>query len=155
MSTKVKLTNKTKISNNTPIVDLSMINSFNTTIKSSLKKTIYGKVLSVIDGVVLISGLRNVKSGETLKFINDEGDLLVLGMALNLNEVTVGAVLFGDERLIIPGTHVIGTGSVIGTFIGTQLLGRVVNALGQTIDGNDMPKNMHYQSVDIKAPGVI
>src|ERR1700744_2908747 len=96
--------------------DNVIINNFtNSTVNSvsSSSSVTYGQVLSIIDGVVLISGLRNIKSGETLQFLNNEGEFLVLGMALNLNESTVGAVLFGDERLIIPGTHVIGTGSVI------------------------------------------
>jgi len=62
-----------------------------------------GKVLSVVDGVVIISGLKTVKSGETLEFFDNDENVVLTGMALNLNVMTVGAVLFGDERLVKPG----------------------------------------------------
>jgi proton translocating ATP synthase F1 alpha subunit len=114
-----------------------------------------GQVLSIIDGVVLISGLRDVKFGETLLFFDQANVKLLTGMALNLNTTTVGAVLFGDERLIKPGFFVKGTGSVIGVFTGPTLLGRIVNAIGQPIDGLSKPKNAEYKYIDTKAPGVI
>lgn len=125
--------------------------------KTFIDKTnaIQGTVLSIIDGVVLISGLRDVKSGETLSFLNNTGACVVTGLALNLNEKNIGAVLFGDERLIKPGFSVIGTGEVIGVFTGNALLGRVINSVGQPIDGGSLPKNTSYKFIDTKAPGVI
>jgi F0F1-type ATP synthase alpha subunit len=94
-----------------------------------------GKVLSVVDGVVIISGLKTVKSGETLEFFDNDENVVLTGMALNLNVMTVGAVLFGDERLVKPGNVVRGTGTIISVPVGMLLLGRVVNALGVPIDG--------------------
>jgi len=128
--------------------------TINLTQKSQVLQ-VKGTVLSIIDGVVLISGLKNIKSGETLKFINETGSCVLLGLALNLNEVTVGAVLFGDERLIKPGMSVIGAGTVIGIFTGTHLLGRVINAIGQPIDGLELNQSTNYSIIDRKAPGVI
>lgn len=114
-----------------------------------------GYVMSVIDGVALISGLRKVKAGETLEFLNKEDELLLTGMALNLNESSVGAVLFGDERKVKPGDIVVGKGIVLSVPVGTSLLGRVVDALGNPIDGKDKLKNVEYKRVDVKAPGII
>jgi len=88
-----------------------------------------GVIKSIIDGVVIIEGLSNVKAGEMLQFSND-----IQGMALNLNSETVSAVLFGDETKIKPGEYVEGTGNIISVPVGMSLLGRVVNALGQPID---------------------
>jgi F-type H+-transporting ATPase subunit alpha len=84
----------------------------------------------VVDGVVTITGLTGVKAGELLVFEND-----IKGMALNLNYDNVSAVLFGDEREIKPGQVVKGTGNIISVPTGIELLGRVVNALGEPIDG--------------------
>ena len=89
-----------------------------------------GIIKSIIDGVVIIEGLSKVQAGEMLQFSNN-----VQGMALNLNNETVSAVLFGDETLIKPGEYVEGTGNIISISVGMGLLGRVVNALGQPIDG--------------------
>jgi len=94
-----------------------------------------GKVLSVVDGIAIISGLTTVKSGETLEFFDDNNSLLLTGMALNLNVSSVGAVLFGDERLVKPGNVVKGKGTIISIPVGMELLGRVVDSLGMPIDG--------------------
>jgi proton translocating ATP synthase F1 alpha subunit len=143
-------------SNSTKGVPTKNISSlFKETLKNE-RPTIHGQVLSVIDGVVLLSGLRNIKSGETIKFLDSEGLCLVLGMALNLNKRTVGSVLFGDERLIKPGMKAVGTGFVIGILTGPNLLGRVINSVGEIIDGLPLStNNMEYRLVDTKAPGVI
>lgn len=103
-----------------------------------------GYVSSVIDGVAIIRGLKNVKLGETLNFVdkNKNNITILSGMALNLNESSVSAVLFGDERLIKPGTKVIGKGVVISVPVGTNLLGRVVDSLGCIIDGLEPLKNI-------------
>jgi len=94
-----------------------------------------GKVLSVVDGIAIVNGLKNVKSGETLEFFDKNNNFLLKGMALNLNIHSIGVVLFGDERLVKPGDMVKGTGTVISIPTGMELLGRVVNPLGEAIDG--------------------
>jgi proton translocating ATP synthase F1 alpha subunit len=114
-----------------------------------------GTVISIIDGVALISGLKRVKSGETLEFIGPNNEVSVKGMALNLNLNSVGAVLFGDERAVRPGDLVIGRGNIISVPVGKQLLGRVVDALGDSIDGGASLENLELKRVDIKAPGII
>jgi F-type H+-transporting ATPase subunit alpha len=114
-----------------------------------------GTVISVIDGVALISGLKRVKSGETLEFIGPNNEVSVKGMALNLNLNSVGAVLFGDERKVRPGDLVIGRGNIISVPVGKDLLGRVVDALGDAIDGGATLDTLELKRVDIKAPGII
>jgi len=79
----------------------------------------------------------------------------VQGMALNLNNETVSAVLFGDETLIKPGEYVEGTGNIISISVGMGLLGRVVNALGQPIDDKGPLLNTEFKHVEVKAPGII
>lgn len=125
---------------------------------SNLSKDILskGKVLSVVDGIAIVNGLKHVKSGETLEFFDNNDNFLLTGMALNLNVNSVGAVLFGDERLVKPGDIVKGKGSVISISVGEELLGRVVNPLGQPIDGlADWTTNVQFKNVDVKAPGII
>jgi len=107
-----------------------------------------GRVLSVGDGIATISGLHKVKAGEMVKFGT------VLGMALNLNLYNVNAVIFGDERFIKPGDIVEGTGNVVSIPVGPGLLGRVVNPLGQSIDGKGEIEG-HLRPVEVKAPGII
>src|SRR5688500_678775 len=115
-----------------------------------------GTVISVIDGVALISGLKRVKSGETLEFVGANNEISVKGMALNLNLNSVGAVLFGDERKVRPGDLVIGRGNIISVPAGKELLGRVVDALGDLIDGGPaLNESLEQKRVDIKAPGII
>lgn len=109
-----------------------------------------GVIKSIIDGVVIIEGLSKVQAGEMLQFSNN-----VQGMALNLNNETISAVLFGDETLIKPGQYVEGTGNIISVSVGMGLLGRVVNALGQPIDGKGPLKNTELKHVEVKAPGII
>jgi len=119
-------------------------------IVKSLKSNESGRVLSVIDGVVTISGLHNVKAGELLKFPGD-----VLGMALNLNRSTVNAVLFGSDREIRQGDEVIGTGSVVSLPTGSSLLGRLLNAVGAPLDGKGALLNTTSRRVETNAPGII
>jgi proton translocating ATP synthase F1 alpha subunit len=109
-----------------------------------------GIIKSIIDGVVTIEGLSNVKAGEMLQFKNG-----IQGMALNLNFETVSAVLFGDETKIKPGEAVEGTGNIISVPVGMNLLGRVVNALGQTIDSKEGFQNIKLKQIEVKAPGII
>ena len=107
-----------------------------------------GVIKSIIDGVVIIEGLSKVKAGEMLQFSNK-----VQGMALNLNNETVSAVLFGDETLIKPGEYVEGTGNIISISVGMGLLGRVVNALGQPIDDKGPLVNTEFKTRRSKSSG--
>jgi len=120
--------------------------------KAFLKFTEYrtGIIQSIIDGVVIIEGLTSIKAGEMLQFRDN-----IWGMALNLNQTSVSAVLFGDETKVRPGEGVSGTGSVITVPVGYSILGRVLNALGEPIDGMGDLKNIIRREVEVKAPGII
>ena len=109
-----------------------------------------GKVLSVIDGVVTISGLYNVRSGEMVEFSSG-----IKGMVLSLEENIVGAVLFGNEEEVLEGDSVQSSGSIMSIGRGFDLLGRVVDILGNPIDGKG-PLNYEDSSrIEVKAPGII
>ena len=109
-----------------------------------------GKVLSVGDGVARVYGLDEVQAGELVEFSSG-----VKGMALNLEEDNVGVVIFGDDDDIKEGDIVKRTESIVSVPVGKELLGRVVNALGEPIDGMGAIKAKEYRRSDIKAPGII
>lgn len=109
-----------------------------------------GEVLSVGDGVARISGLKNVMSSELVELPNG-----VYGMALNLEEDNVGIVLFGDTRLVKEGDLAKRTGKVVEVPVGKELLGRVVNPLGQPIDGKGPINAPTTLPVERKALGVM
>jgi len=110
-----------------------------------------GKVLSVGDGIARIYGLDNVQAGEMVEF--DDGSK---GMALNLESDNVGVVIFGDDRKIKEGTTVKRTNSIVDAPVGKELLGRVVDGLGNPIDGKgNLSDNVKRQRVEVKAPGII
>ena len=109
-----------------------------------------GKVLSVGDGVARVYGLDEVQAGELVEFSSG-----VKGMALNLEEDNVGVVIFGDDDDIKEGDIVKRTESIVSVPVGKELLGRVVNALGEPIDGMGAVKAKEYRRSDIKAPGII
>ena len=109
-----------------------------------------GKVLSVGDGVARVYGLDEVQAGELVEFSSG-----VKGMALNLEEDNVGVVIFGDDDDIKEGDIVKRTESIVSVPVGKELLGRVVNALGEPIDGLGDIKAKEYGRSDIKAPGII
>ena len=109
-----------------------------------------GKVLSVGDGVARVYGLDEVQAGELVEFSSG-----VKGMALNLEEDNVGVVIFGDDDDIKEGDIVKRTESIVSVPVGKELLGRVVNALGDPIDGLGDIKAKEYSRSDIKAPGII
>jgi len=109
-----------------------------------------GIVQSVIDGVVTILGLTNIKAGELLIVSGN-----IEAMALNLNYNNVSAVLFGDETLVKPGDIAEGTGNIVSVSTGMNLLGRVVNSLGEPIDGGFKLDKTNLKQVEIKAPGII
>jgi F-type H+/Na+-transporting ATPase subunit alpha len=109
-----------------------------------------GQVLSVGDGIARVYGLDNVQAGELVEF---PGGLA--GMALNLETDNVGVVIFGDDRGIKEGDTVKRTGSIVDVPVGRGLLGRVVDALGNPIDGKGPIEATERRRVDVKAPGII
>ena len=109
-----------------------------------------GQVLSVGDGIARVYGLDNVQSGEMVEFENG-----VRGMALNLEIDNVGVVIFGNDREIKEGQTVKRTSAIVDVPIGKELLGRVVDALGNPIDGKGPIKAEKRARVDVKAPGII
>ncbi len=109
-----------------------------------------GTVIQVADGIARIHGLENAMQGELLEFPGE-----VYGMVLNLEEDNVGAVLLGDQRNINEGDIVKTTGRVVEVPVGDALLGRVVNALGQPIDGKGPIETDKYRQIERVASGVI
>ena len=109
-----------------------------------------GQVLSVGDGIARVYGLDQVQAGEMVEFPGG-----IQGMALNLESDNVGVVLFGDDRGIKEGDTVKRTGNIVDTPEGTELLGRVVDALGNPIDGKGPINASERRRVDVKAPGII
>ncbi|QUB96671.1 F0F1 ATP synthase subunit alpha [Leptotrichia sp. oral taxon 221] len=118
--------------------------------KSTLDVSNVGTVLEVGDGIARIYGLSNAMSGELLTFENG-----VVGMALNLEENNIGAVIFGESRGIKEGSTVRGTGKVAEVPAGNELLGRVVDALGSPIDGKGDIKADKYMPIERQASGII
>jgi len=108
-----------------------------------------GYVVRSGDGVVLISGLYDCKHGELLRF---EGN--VFGIAFNLENDTVGAVLLNNQYSVVEGTTVYSTGRVVQVPVGEGLLGRVVNPLGQPLDGKGNVRAVAYKEIEQKAPGI-
>jgi F-type H+-transporting ATPase subunit alpha len=109
-----------------------------------------GQVLSVGDGIARVYGLDNVQAGEMVEFPGG-----IRGMALNLEEDNVGIVIFGADRDIKEGDIVKRTGAIVDVPVGKGLLGRVVDALGNPIDGKGPIKSDERRRVDVKAPGII
>ena len=118
--------------------------------KSTLDVSNVGTVLEVGDGIARIYGLSNAMSGELLTFENG-----VVGMALNLEENNIGAVIFGESRGIKEGSTVRGTGKVAEVPAGNELLGRVVDALGSPIDGKGDITADKYMPIERQASGII
>ncbi len=109
-----------------------------------------GTVTAVGDGIARIYGLDKCMASELLEFPNG-----VMGMALNLEEDSVGAVLFGEDSLIHEGDVVKRTGRIMSVPVGKELRGRVVNAIGQPIDGKGPINSTEMRIVDMLAPGII
>jgi F-type H+-transporting ATPase subunit alpha len=109
-----------------------------------------GQVLSVGDGIARVYGLDKVQAGEMVEFENG-----VRGMALNLESDNVGVVIFGSDRDIKESQTVKRTGAIVDVPVGKELLGRVVDALGNPIDGKGPIKSAQRARVDVKAPGII
>ena len=109
-----------------------------------------GQVLSVGDGVARVFGLDNVQAGELVEFPGG-----IKGMALNLETDNVGVVIFGSDREIREGDTVKRTGAIVDVPVGNGLLGRVVDPLGNPIDGKGPIESDERKRVDVKAPGII
>ena len=109
-----------------------------------------GQVISVGDGIAKAYGLDNVQANEMVEF--EDG---TKGMALNLEENSVGIVIFGSERNIKEGDTVKRTNNIVQVPVGKELLGRVVDALGRPIDGKGELKAKKFSTVEVKAPGII
>jgi F-type H+-transporting ATPase subunit alpha len=109
-----------------------------------------GQVVKVSDGVAIAYGLDNVQSGEMVEF---EGG--VKGMVLNLEKDNAGIVIFGNDRDVKEGATVSRTKRIVEVPVGKGLLGRVVDALGNPIDGKGPLKDVEYKKAEIKAPGII
>ena len=106
-----------------------------------------GQVLSVGDGIARVHGLDNVQAGEMVEFFTG-----VKGMALNLESDNVGVVIFGDDRSIKEGDVVKRTKTIVDVPVGKKLLGRVVDALGNSIDGKgELDKKLERRRVEVKA----
>jgi F-type H+-transporting ATPase subunit alpha len=109
-----------------------------------------GKVLSVGDGIARVFGLDNVQAGEMVEF--EDGSK---GMALNLENDNVGVVIFGDDRNIKEGDTIKRTNAIVDVPVGKELLGRVVDGLGNPIDGKGLLSSKNRKRVEVKAPGII
>ena len=109
-----------------------------------------GRILSVGDGIARVYGLDNVQAGEMVEFPGG-----VKGMALNLERDNVGVVIFGEDRGLKEGDTVKRLGEIVDVPVGKALLGRVVNPLGEPIDGKGPIKSTERRRVDVKAPGII
>jgi F-type H+-transporting ATPase subunit alpha len=118
--------------------------------ESRLQMNEIGTVLTIGDGVARVFGLKNVLAGELVEF--DGG---VKGMVLNLEANNVGIVVLGNDEAIKEGTTVKRTEKIVSVPVGNALLGRVVNAIGEPIDGQGEIKATEFRNVEIKAPGII
>tara|TARA_B100000700_G_scaffold325197_1_gene433332 strand:- start:112 stop:1656 length:1545 start_codon:yes stop_codon:yes gene_type:complete len=116
----------------------------------SAKVSEVGTVLTVGDGIARVYGLDNVQAGEMVEFPGK-----IMGMALNLEDDNVGVVIFGSDKSIKEGDIVKRTNSIVEVPTGESLLGRVVDGLGNPIDGKGPLKNTINQRVELKAPGII
>src|SRR5215813_9153199 len=118
--------------------------------EAKLETRSVGSVLSVGDGIARVWGLEDAMAGELIRFPGD-----VMGMVLNLEEDNVGAVLFGSDKNIKEGDRVELTGRIASVPVGKAMIGRVVNAIGQPVDGKGPIGADQYRNIEFKAPGVI
>src|SRR5690606_35915703 len=118
--------------------------------ESRLQMTEIGTVLTTGDGVARVFGLKSVLAGELVEF---EGG--VKGMVLNLEANNVGIVVLGDDASIKEGSTVKRTETIVSVPVGDALLGRVVNAIGEPIDGQGEINATEFRNVEVKAPGII
>ncbi|MCB9757818.1 MAG: F0F1 ATP synthase subunit alpha [Candidatus Omnitrophica bacterium] len=118
--------------------------------KSAISVYETGRVVSVGDGIARVFGLRSVMVGELVEFANG-----TVGMALNLEEDNVGVVIFGEDKLIHEGEEVRRTQKIVSVPVGDELSGRIVDALGNAIDGNAPIRGTAFRPMEVKAPGIL
>jgi F-type H+-transporting ATPase subunit alpha len=116
----------------------------------SLEQAQVGRVLEVGDGIARVAGLPATSVNELLEF---EGG--TLGLALNLDEDSIGAVVLGEASRIEEGGAVKGTGRILSVGVGDALIGRVINALGEAIDGKGPINTAHQRRLEVQAPGIV
>ena len=110
----------------------------------------YGKVISIGDGIARVFGLNKVQAGEMVKFSSG-----ISGISLNLEADNVGIVVLGNDREIQEGDIVMRTGLIVDVPVGKEMLGRVLDALGNPIDGKGPINTKNRMKVEVKAPGII
>jgi F-type H+-transporting ATPase subunit alpha len=118
--------------------------------KSAISVYETGRVVSVGDGIARVFGLRSVMVGELVEFANG-----TVGMALNLEEDNVGVVIFGEDKTIQEGQEVRRTQKIVSVPVGDELSGRIVDALGNSIDGNAPIRGTAFRPMEVKAPGIL
>lgn len=101
-----------------------------------------GYIVIIGDGIVLVNGFDNVKNGEIVKFKNN-----IIGLVLNLEEEVVGVVIFGDVNMFSEGDLCIRIGEVIVVFVGDELIGRVINVIGNLIDGKGLINSIKRREI--------
>jgi len=121
--------------------------------KSKIEEKTFGKVIEVGDGIAKISGLSDVMMSEMLEFKTEKGS--VFGVALNLEEDTVGAIILGQYEGIKEGDEVLSLKRILEVPVGEEVIGRVINPLGQAIDGKEEIKTEKNYPIEKVAPGVI
>jgi len=124
-----------------------------TKFKSEVKTQTVGKVIEVGDGIARVSGLSDAMMSEMLEFMTDEGS--VFGVALNLEEDSVGAVILGDFSGIKEGNEVKSLKRILEVPVGSAMVGRVVNSLGEAVDGKGKIETETFYPIEKIAPGVI
>ena len=112
-------------------------------------------MLSIGDGIARVYGLKNIQAEEMVEFSSGIKVIFLQGMALNLEPDNVGVVVFGNDKLIKEGDVVKRTGAIVDVPVGEGMLGRVVDALGNPIDGKGELADVTRARVGIKAPGII
>ena len=117
------------------------------------KEQSFGQVISVGDGIAKISGLSDCMMSEMLEFKTKNGS--IYGVALNLEEDNIGAIILGEYETIKEGDEVIGTKRILEVPVGEEVVGRVVNSLGMAVDGKDEIKTEKFYPIEKVAPGVI
>ncbi len=117
------------------------------------KEQSFGQVISVGDGIAKISGLSDCMMSEMLEFKTKNGS--IYGVALNLEEDNIGAIILGEYETIKEGDEVIGTKRILEVPVGEEVIGRVVNSLGMAVDGKDEIKTEKFYPIEKVAPGVI
>jgi F-type H+/Na+-transporting ATPase subunit alpha len=120
--------------------------------RSTLSVTNVGSVLQIGDGIARVYGMEKAMAGELVEFEDEEK---TVGMVLNLEEDNVGVVLLGEGRTIAEGTEVRTTGKIASIPVGPQLLGRIVDPIGQPLDGKGPIAATESRPIEIKAPGIV